>query len=446
MGTSPSKIIKETTARDILMNRKVTNDILENLANNLPTTENKLGKILKLKHQVIVKREKKENLNYLKDWKEEKKDDATIGSLVELLKTSGHKPEQYECLFNISREPKNASTTTDPQDFILRDTSTIETTLPNIETIFLPQESFNHESHDALVPVQRTHYANEHEDNTHRAHQWSDYRDWGKMVVYEQLNIGEYGPGVATTDNNIFLTDSKERKIHILSTEGKIMKSVSTGKLTPGGISLTNKETLAVGCGPVVALWSNEGEYLGEFGRGSFQSCRGVFVDCMERFIVTDIATNEVTIHTKHGNLITRLDNHGNNKFNKPYYVTMDHRNQILVSDNRNHCVKIFDKHGKYLNKFGNFGARRGELRSPLGVQTDCCGNIIICDYGNQRISMYSSGGWYLKEMIEKSETLGQPVAMATYGDRRLAVSSIGRLSIFDFAQNGEFPMLNYIS
>lgn len=32
----------------------------------------------------------KENLNYLKEWKKGKKDDATIGNLIEILKKSSH--------------------------------------------------------------------------------------------------------------------------------------------------------------------------------------------------------------------------------------------------------------------------------------------------------------------------------------------------------------------
>jgi len=48
------------------------------------------------------------------------------------------------------------------------------------------------------------------------------------------------------------------------------------------------------------------------------------------RFIISDIESNTVTIHSMDGHLITRLHAVGPNQFNRPYYVRVNHRNQVI--------------------------------------------------------------------------------------------------------------------
>ncbi|XP_039253214.2 uncharacterized protein LOC120330362 [Styela clava] len=123
MGASSSsskKLNEEQQKRKrLLQQRKVTNDILEKLARSLPQVPNQLGKTLRLDSEVIKELEWKGNLSYLEKWKLWKKDDATIGNLITLLKDNGIKEDVWECLFNISREPKNATTAMELTDTVL---------------------------------------------------------------------------------------------------------------------------------------------------------------------------------------------------------------------------------------------------------------------------------------------------------------------------------------
>jgi len=96
-----------------MMQRKVTTDLLEKLASSLPKANNPLGKTLRFPQSHVENLVWKTNLMYLEDWKRIKKDDATIGKLIQLLKSSGFKETDYECLFNINKQPRNVSTATD---------------------------------------------------------------------------------------------------------------------------------------------------------------------------------------------------------------------------------------------------------------------------------------------------------------------------------------------
>ena len=60
----------------------------------------------------------------------------------------------------------------------------------------------------------------------------------------------------------------------------------------------------------------------------------------------------------------------------------------IIVSDYSNHCIKLLDYRGKLLYTYGQEGkaGRGGQLHYPDGVCMGPGGQIIVCDYDNNRV------------------------------------------------------------
>lgn len=50
-----------------------------------------------------------------------------------------------------------------------------------------------------------------------------------------------------------------------------------------GGMCNSGQDSVAVCCGTVVAMWDYDGQYMGEFGRGTFDWCRGICMDQNDR-------------------------------------------------------------------------------------------------------------------------------------------------------------------
>jgi len=60
------------------------------------------------------------------------------------------------------------------------------------------------------------------------------------------------------------------------------------------------------------------------------------------------------------------------------------------------------------------------------------------------RVSMFSSGGWFLKNFLTKANNIGQPVSITSFGRRKLVLSSMGssQLSAFEYNRAGEGPSI----
>ena len=60
------------------------------------------------------------------------------------------------------------------------------------------------------------------------------------------------------------------------------------------------------------------------------------------------------------------------------------------VSDNESSCVKMFTVMGEYLGQFGNSGSNPG-LEQPVGICSDGRGHILVADFGNCRVQIFSA-------------------------------------------------------
>lgn len=55
--------------------------------------------------------------------------------------------------------------------------------------------------------------------------------------------------------------------------------------------------------------------------------------------------------------------------------------------------VQVFSNDGQFKMRFGVRGRSPGQLQRPTGVTVDMNGDIIVADYDNRWISIFSSDG-----------------------------------------------------
>ena len=79
-----------------------------------------------------------------------------------------------------------------------------------------------------------------------------------------------------------------------------------------------------------------------------------------------------------------------------PWGVAFCSKGNIVVTETNGHCVSIFDPKGEKTKSFGSLGSGHGQFNRPEGVAVDDGDNILVSDYGNNRIQKFTSCGKFI--------------------------------------------------
>ena len=104
-----------------------------------------------------------------------------------------------------------------------------------------------------------------------------------------------------------------------------------------------------------------------------------------------------------------------------PTFICTDKLNKYYVSDEMLHQVIVFNSRGQVIGKLGQKGSKPGELLKPQGVAVDDWGNVIVADCMNDRLSMFSADGRFLRH-VQGTSTLLRPVGLVIHNNM-IAVS-----------------------
>jgi len=248
-----------------------------------------------------------------------------------------------------------------------------------------------------------------------------------------------YGVAVAT-DGTVIISEWLNQRMQVFDSTGYSRDVVGSGRIQPWGITLT-PEGLAVVTDEkertVKVFDYSTGAQLTSWKKMMFGWPRGVAVNTAGHVVVTDAQHNKhsVSIHLPDGQRVHEFGSQGtgNLQFHWPRYVTVDrlHDDHIIVSDGSNHCVKVFDSTGQFLLKFGSLGSGDGHLKHPRGVAADPAGSIIVADQDNNRVSLFTADGHFVRHIL----SIHRPWAVAVNDSGVMAVThkqSVSLYKIFD--------------
>jgi len=116
-------------------------------------------------------------------------------------------------------------------------------------------------------------------------------------------------------------------------------------------------------------------------------------------------------------------------RFKSPFGVAVSNDGRILVTDYLNHRVQVFTNDGQFLFKFGSSGSEPGLFKYPDGIVVDeYTGFIFVADYDNKRIQIFRGDGLFQREIKLES----YPIGIVIDRNQRLIVGECdGRISIF---------------
>ena len=109
-------------------------------------------------------------------------------------------------------------------------------------------------------------------------------------------------------------------------------------------------------------------------------------------------------------------------------FSAVSHQDIFVVSYYRVDNVKVFCNDGVGLYNIGTHGPGDGQLYYPTGLAVDRFSNLVVCDYGNSRIQIFTLDGKFVSKIQGHNTGLLDP--------RYVALSPTGQLCITDFGKH----------
>ena len=262
-----------------------------------------------------------------------------------------------------------------------------------------------------------------------------------KIVLFPGDTLERLFGVAVNTEGQIVVTDNLGNCVYVFDKDGNCMRKIGskrshTGQFQcPNGISFLNDnevhiadlkncriQRLNIQTGTVVKSFGKFGKEKGELGNPV-----DVTVDDVERIVVTEWGNNRIQVMSKEGESIFTFGDKGPEKLHYPS-CCIPYKNMFLVSDAGNHCIKAFDQSGTFLYKFGKEGNQDGQFNLPRGLLVDSSNNLLVCDFGNNRVQRFALDGRFIGKSITR---LSKPTAITKAPDGRILVTSFDEKKVF---------------
>jgi len=260
-----------------------------------------------------------------------------------------------------------------------------------------------------------------------------------KFFQGDQLK-GIYGIAVNMEGNMVF-SDNHGHFIYVFDKQGNCLRKIGglgtkSGQFQyPDGVSFLNdNEILIADCGNhrIQHLNIKTGTVVKTFGKrgagkGEFQSPVDVCLDDEGRIVVSEYNNNRIQVISKGAKTHSIFGDSGPEKLNHPVGC-IPFKNMIFVSDRDNNCVKVFDHSGTFLYKFGKQGSQDGQFNGPRLMHLDSSNNLLVCDYGNNRVQQFSLDGRFTGK---SASVLPNSFGITTTPDESILVTSYAEKKVY---------------
>ena len=196
---------------------------------------------------------------------------------------------------------------------------------------------------------------------------------------------------------DIYCLDAEKGKVAISAPDGTVRNEFDlrgTGKgaeisLRPVDIGVSSTGEILIadrGTGKVL-VYGPEGDYRGPLGLGGTQfyikDPVAIRISGKDMVYVVDADSRKVFIYSTTGRLIRELWDH--ESLSNPMSVAISDE-YIYLLDTDRPDIKVFSKTGMHIMSLGSRGDGKGEFSSPVSIELDAEGRLLVSDRGNQRI------------------------------------------------------------
>ena len=248
--------------------------------------------------------------------------------------------------------------------------------------------------------------------------------------------------GIAIDEDNklIFIADCFNSRVHIVSFEGQFMTRFGQDTLElPWGITVSVEHVFItdIGLHALLKFDRNSYELLMRTGtqgseNGQFNSPNGLCIDYNGDVLVADCGNNRVSVLSKD---LIFIFNIGIKELKFPRDVKLTPDSVVMVLDRSPKCVHFYSKNGHLISSCISRGQGPDCLvYMPSFFCLDLAGNILISDFGNNRIKIFSQSEQLIHTIGRVGEGIGE--FMHPYG---ICISKLG--TIFVLSRNPNFSL-----
>ena len=236
-----------------------------------------------------------------------------------------------------------------------------------------------------------------------------------------------YPCDIAIDENtgNIAVADLLNNRVQLFSSEGKPLNTIN-GKeiINPSSVAFTRSSNLTVIASGKIFRFNESGKVGKNITNKHLKKPWRLAIARDGRMVVCDEGDNTVKVLSPDGTqlLLTISDpNHA-----RPWSA-VSHQDMFVASYYSTNNVKVFSKDGVFLHSIGTFGSGDGQLRSPTSLSVDRFSNLVVCDYDNRRLQIFTLNGKLVSKLEGRQTGLVRPYSVA--------VSSTGQLYITDIVK-----------
>ncbi|MBT3630689.1 MAG: 6-bladed beta-propeller [Candidatus Marinimicrobia bacterium] len=228
-------------------------------------------------------------------------------------------------------------------------------------------------------------------------------KEEGEWLNSERISLAEikYPTSIAAGADKIFINDLNNGSVHILDYDFNLVGTMDHADMQrPGGLSYdshSNRLLIADPPANVVFVFSTEGEYIGQLGRGShtqgvLQSPIATTVDPENGNIyVLDGMARKVKQYDASFQFVSSFGEYdqvpGSFAFPKGIALAVD--GTLFVGDAAFGNIQMFDPTGALLFYFGETGTDKGQFLMPRSLFIDQEQHLFVADPYNNRVQIF---------------------------------------------------------
>ena len=231
-----------------------------------------------------------------------------------------------------------------------------------------------------------------------------------------------YDIAIDKNTGNIAVADLFNNTVQLFSSEGKHLNTMS-GKeiIEPTSVAFTRSSNLIVIASGKIFCFNESGKVGKNITHKHLKQPFHLTIARDGRMVVCDWGDDTVKVLSPDGTQLLLI-------ISDPDHATpwsaVSHQDMFAVCYYSTNNVKVFSKDGVVLHSIGTYGSGDGKLSSPTSLSVDSFSNLMVCDYGNKRVQIFTLGGDLVSKIEGEHAGLVCPFSVA--------VSPTGKLYITD--------------
>ena len=137
----------------------------------------------------------------------------------------------------------------------------------------------------------------------------------------------------------------------------------------------------------------------------------------------TEIAGSPFTIRVLPSLEMRGVVQHTITGIDRPSDVAVSKSGEVVVCEYRNHCISVYSREGDKIRSFGSEGFSTGQFQYPRSVAITSDNHILIADEYNHQIQMFTLEGMFVKSVGQKPLQFQFPSGIAVHPTGRVFVA-----------------------